>query len=68
MINTLFETNMKRHIIFLPLNIISCIVYENPFVRFRKVVIEEGLFDQIRVDHGKEFYLTLYGTRVSSTV
>ncbi|KAK3737609.1 hypothetical protein QZH41_010509, partial [Actinostola sp. cb2023] len=25
-----------------------------------KVAITEGLFDQIRVDHGKEFYLTLY--------
>ena len=30
-------------------------------VSFRKVVLEEGVFDQIRVDHGKEFVLTLYG-------
>ena len=28
---------------------------------YRRTVLEEGLFDQIRVDHGKEFYLTLYG-------
>jgi hypothetical protein len=26
----------------------------------RKTIIEEWLFDQVRVDHGKEFYLTLF--------
>ena len=27
---------------------------------YRPMVLRYGLFDQIRVDHGKEFYLTLY--------
>ena len=27
---------------------------------YRKAVFEHGLWDQIRVDHGREFYLTLY--------
>ena len=27
---------------------------------YRAAVLEFGLWDQVRVDHGKEFYLTLY--------
>ena len=27
---------------------------------FRNIILNEGLFDQVRVDHGKEFVLTLY--------
>ena len=27
---------------------------------FRKILLEYGLFDQLRVDHGREFYLCLY--------
>ncbi|KAK3724997.1 hypothetical protein QZH41_017473, partial [Actinostola sp. cb2023] len=33
------------------------VIYEEVY---RKVVTSEGLFDQIRVDHGKEFYLSLF--------
>ena len=29
-------------------------------VTYRFIATEEGLFDQIRVDHGKEFYLSLF--------
>ena len=32
-------------------------IYDNIY---RKIVMEVGLFDQLRVDHGKEFYLCLY--------
>jgi len=34
----------------------NVIIYEEVL---RKIVIEHGLFDQVRVDHGKEFYLLL---------
>ena len=27
---------------------------------FRNIILNEGLFNQVRVDHGKEFVLTLY--------
>jgi hypothetical protein len=29
-------------------------------ITFRHIILEEGLFDQVRVDHGKEFYLLLF--------
>ena len=33
------------------------LVYENVY---RKAILEYGLWDQVRVDHGREFYLVLY--------
>lgn len=33
------------------------LIYENVY---RRAVLEYGLWDQVRVDHGKEFYLVLY--------
>ncbi|XP_063753996.1 uncharacterized protein LOC134873989 [Eleginops maclovinus] len=35
----------------------NLIIYEEVY---RKAVVNNGMWDQIRVDHGKEFYLTLY--------
>ncbi|GAA6066837.1 uncharacterized protein LOC118560782 [Tachysurus ichikawai] len=32
-------------------------IYEDVF---RPAVLEYGIWDQVRVDHGKEFYLTLF--------
>ena len=36
------------------------ICYSILLVTYRFIASEEGLFDQIRVDHGKEFYLSLF--------
>jgi hypothetical protein len=33
------------------------LIYENVY---RKAILEYGLWDQVRVDHGREFYLALY--------
>ncbi|XP_062331322.1 uncharacterized protein LOC134031631 [Osmerus eperlanus] len=35
----------------------NLIIYENVY---RPAVLEYGMWDQVRVDHGKEFYLTLF--------
>ncbi|XP_031163535.1 uncharacterized protein LOC116055653 [Sander lucioperca] len=35
----------------------NLIIYEEVY---RKAVVQNGMWDQIRVDHGREFYLTLY--------
>jgi hypothetical protein len=35
----------------------NLLIYEHVY---RKIVIDVGLFDQVRVDHGREFYLCLY--------
>lgn len=35
----------------------NLIIYEN---LFRQILLNFGLWDQIRVDHGREFYLLLY--------
>ncbi|KAK5913377.1 hypothetical protein CgunFtcFv8_007915 [Champsocephalus gunnari] len=35
----------------------NIIIYEEVY---RHTVITEGMWDQVRVDHGKEFYLSLY--------
>ena len=34
--------------------------YSILLVTYRFITTEEGLFDQIRVDHGKKFYLSLF--------
>ena len=36
------------------------ICYSILLVSYRFIATEEGLFDQIRIDHGKEFYLSLF--------
>ena len=35
----------------------NSIIYDEVY---RSAVLEYGLWDQVRVDHGREFYLTLY--------
>lgn len=35
----------------------NCRIYDNVY---RKACLKFGLFDQVRVDYGKEFYLALY--------
>ncbi|KAL0993709.1 hypothetical protein UPYG_G00112190 [Umbra pygmaea] len=35
----------------------NLVIYEEVY---RKAVVNNGMWDQIRVDHGREFYLTLY--------
>ncbi|XP_039654159.1 uncharacterized protein LOC120557675 [Perca fluviatilis] len=35
----------------------NLVIYEEVY---RKAVVQNGMWDQIRVDHGREFYLTLY--------
>ena len=39
----------------------ACNLYDYMYCTYRHTVLQEGLFNQIRFDHGKEFYLTLYG-------
>ena len=38
----------------------SCIHIICTILYYRKAVANNGMWDQIRVDHGGEFYLTLY--------
>lgn len=35
-------------------------------VFFRPAILKYGMWDQVRVDHGREFYLTLYMQEILS--
>ena len=35
-------------------------VFDDCYIYFRLILVEYGLFDQIRVDHGKEWVLSLF--------
>ena len=37
------------------------------WIHFRSAVMKYGMWDQVRVDHGKEFYLTLFMQELSQT-
>ena len=49
---------------YMPVHIIIslslCIIRYGNYIHIRSACKQHGLWDQIRVDHGKEFYLVLF--------
>ena len=59
----IFETerNLTNHKVRLRTKKLSNFLTVSPVLTFsRSAVLQYGMWDQIRVDHGKEFYLTLF--------
>ena len=54
----MFQTYSYLEFKVVPLN--KKLTYWNPLALFcRETLLRYGLFDQVRVDHGREFYLVL---------